>query len=434
MTRDDRDPRSSRGRSSQGMGSRSGSASRNRRPASRSTGRSNSRTSYGARTRDRSYGSRREYDYEEDYEYNRRRSSSPRSGGKRKKAKKRKRIILFVVEILVLLVMLAFLYTVLKTEKVEKVQIDEDSIVMNENVEASETLKGYRNIALFGVDSREGALGKGTRTDTIIIASINQDTGDVKLCSVFRDTYLNQSNDSYNKANAAYATGGPEQAINMLNMNLDLNITDYITVGFDGLIEVIDALGGVEVNVTDAEIPHLNNYQISMVGKSSDGKTFTAKEGTDYIAVTKSGTQNLNGLQATAYCRIRYVGNDFARAERQRTVIKAISEKAKNASVSELNDVVNGVMDNVATSLDVSEILGVLGELGKYSIVGSDGFPFEEYRDTGTIGSKGSCVIPVTLEKNVSALHDFLFEEKNYQVSNEVKQYSSKISSDTGRG
>lgn len=114
---------------------------------------------------------------------------------------------------------------------------------MNENVENNEVMQGYRNIALFGVDSQEGSLGKGTRSDTIIIASINQDTGDVKLVSVFRDTYLNLGNDNYNKCNAAYAKGGPEQAIMMLNKNLDMNITDYVTVGFDGLIEVIDALG-----------------------------------------------------------------------------------------------------------------------------------------------------------------------------------------------
>lgn len=354
---------------------------------------------------------------------------------KKKAARRRRRTILFVAEIIVLAVMLGFLYTVLKTEKVDKIKIDEESIVMdmNENVETNEVMKGYRNIALFGVDSREGSLGKGTRSDTIIIASINQDTGDVKLLSVFRDTYLNLGNDSYNKCNAAYAKGGPEQAITMLNRNLDMNITDYITVGFDGLIEVIDALGGVEINVTEAEISHLNNYQISMVGKTTDGKNFTATAGKDYTPVTSAGLQNLNGLQATAYCRIRYIGNDFQRAQRQRDVITAISEKAKKANISKLNDVVNGVMDNVSTSLDVSEILGVLKDIGNYSIVANDGFPFEKYRTTGTVGSKGSCVIPQDLKKNVEELHAFLFNENDYQVSSEVEEYSKKVASDTGK-
>lgn len=366
---------------------------------------------------------------------NARNSKSKKLSAKKKAARRRRRTLLFVAEIIILVVMLGFLYTVLKTEKVDKIKIDEETIVMemNENVEQNEVMKGYRNIALFGVDSRNGSLGKGTRSDTIIIASINQDTGDVKLLSVFRDTYLNLGNDTYNKCNAAYAKGGPEQAITMLNKNLDMNITDYITVGFDGLIEVIDALGGVDINVAENEISHLNNYQISMVGTTTDGVTFTATEGKDYTAVTHSGMQTLNGLQATAYCRIRYIGNDFQRAQRQRDVIAAIAEKAKKANVSKLNDVANGVMDNVSTSLDISEILSVMKDLGNYSIVANDGFPFEEYRTTGTVGSKGSCVIPLDLEKNVEELHRFLFEENDYQVSSEVKEFSKKVASDTGK-
>ncbi len=362
-------------------------------------------------------------------------SKSKKASAKKRAARRRRRTMLFAAEIVILVLMLGFLYTVLKTEKVDKIKIDEETIVMemNEKVEENEVMKGYRNIALFGVDSREGSLGKGTRSDTIIIASINQDTGDVKLLSVFRDTYLNLGNDTYNKCNAAYAKGGPEQAITMLNKNLDMNITDYVTVGFDGLIEVIDALGGVDINVTEAEISHLNNYQISMVGTTTDGKTFTAVEGKDYTPVVHSGMQTLNGLQATAYCRIRYIGNDFQRAQRQRDVITAISEKAKKANVAKLNDVANGVMDNVSTSLDISEILGVLKDLGNYGIVGNDGFPFEKYRTTGTVGGKGSCVIPQDLEQNVKELHKFLFNENDYEVSSEVREFSGKIASDTGK-
>ena len=368
-----------------------------------------------------------------------RKPAGKKMSAKKRAAKRRNRIILFGVEILILVGMLGFLYTVLKTEKVEKIQIDEERVVMemNESVEENEVMKGYRNIALFGVDSRNGSLGKGTRSDTIIIASINQDTGDVKLISVFRDTYLNLGNDTYNKCNAAYAKGGPEQAITMLNKNLDMNITDYITVGFDGLIEVIDALGGVEINVTEAEIPYLNDYQISMVGREvgrvGDIVNYEATEGKDYTAVTHGGLQTLNGLQATAYCRIRYIGNDFQRAQRQRDVLIAASEKAKGASISELNNIVNGVMGNISTSLDVKEILNVMKDLGNYSIVANDGFPFEQYRATGRVGSKGSCVIPQDLAVNVAELHRFLFDENDYQISSEVDEFSKKVSSDTGK-
>ena len=361
------------------------------------------------------------------------RVSTKKKSMAKKRAKKRKRILLFVFEIIILALLLVVLYAVFKTDKIQKIKINEDDIVVNEKVETNDTMKGYRNIALFGVDSREGDLGKGTRTDTIMIASINEETGDVKLCSVYRDTYLNLGNDSYNKCNSAYAKGGPEQAINMLNMNLDMNITDYVTVGFDGLIETIDSLGGVYIDIREDEIKHLNNYQISMVGKSADGKTFTATEGTDYIPVTSSGKQLLNGLQATAYCRIRYVGDDFMRAERQRNVLTAVMDVAKQGSPSQLNKILNNVLENVSTSLDVDEMAGVLSNLTKYSISGSDGFPFESNRATGTVGKKGSCVIPTDLSQNVVLLHKFLFNDNDYAVSEEVQSYSNKVASDTGK-
>lgn len=356
-----------------------------------------------------------------------------REAARRKKAKrKRKKIILLILEIILLLVLGVGAWAITRGTSVQKVSIKEEDIVMNETVAENESLKGYRNIALFGVDARDKSLGKGNRSDTIIIASINEDTGDIRLCSVFRDTYLNLGNDTYNKCNAAYAKGGPEQAINMLNMNLDLNITDYVTVGFTGLAEVIDALGGVEIDVTEPEIVHLNNYQISMVGKSDDDEHFYATEGKDYTAVTKSGLQKLNGLQATAYCRIRYVGDDFQRAERQRTVIAKCLDIAKKSSVTDLMSAYDKVTGYVSTSLDVDEIAEIAASITKYNIVASDGFPFEEHRDTGRVGSKGSCVIPVNLEQNVVLLQEFLFDNKDYEPSSQVKTYSEKVSSDTG--
>lgn len=363
-----------------------------------------------------------------------RKKGKGRAAAARKTKKKQKRIALFIVEILVLAVLVAVLYTVLKADNVQKIKVDEDNInkVMNEKVVENESLKGYRNIALFGVDSREGDLGKGTRSDTIIIASINEDTGDIKLCSVYRDTYLNLSNDSYNKCNSAYAKGGPEQAIIMLNMNLDLNITDYVTVGFDGLIDVIDALGGVNIEVTEGEIQHLNNYQISMVGTTTDGQTFTATAGKDYTPVTTAGYQKLNGLQATAFCRIRYIGDDFARAERQRRVLAAVMDEAKKASVSDLNKILDKALPHVATSLDVDEMVDMLSNVTKYRIAGSDGFPFESNRATGKVGTKGSCVIPNNLSQNVVLLHQFLFGDMEYTVSPQVQTYSDKVASDTG--
>ena len=273
-------------------------------------------------------------------------SKGKKSMSKKRKARKRRRIIMFTVEMVALVVLAVVLWAVLKQTSIQKINVNEEDIVINDTVENNTAMKGYRNIALFGIDARNDNLDKGNRSDTIMIASINQDTGEVKLCSVYRDTYMNLGNDKYSKCNAAYAAGGPKQAIDMLNMNLDMYITNYISIGFEGLIETIDSLGGIQIDVKEDEIKHLNNYQASMFS------TETKEKLTDnYVKVTQPGLQTLNGLQATAYCRIRYTaGDDFKRAERQRTVLLACFEKAKTASVSTLNSILDSVMPHVATN------------------------------------------------------------------------------------
>ena len=345
------------------------------------------------------------------------------------KAKRRlvKNTPLLIAEICMLVAAVVILYVVVTaTDEVERRPIDKGRIIINKEVkqtqkkkkEEQKVSKGYHNIALFGVDARDGQLGRGTRSDTIIIASINLDTQEIKLVSVFRDTYLNLSNDTYNKCNAAYAQGGPEQAISMLNMNLDLDITDYVTVGFGGLIDSIDALGGIEMEIQDAEISHLNNYQLTMAEEL----------GVDYTPVEHSGKQLLNGMQATAYCRIRYTkGDDFRRAERQRDVLTAMVEKAKEASVSSLKEMVTAILPEVETSLGVNDIVSVLGTVAGYNVVASDGFPFEDGRVGATVGSKGSCVIPVDLTDNVTALHELLYPGTEYQPSQQVHSISLEI-------
>ena len=352
-------------------------------------------------------------------------SSGKKSSSKKQQAKKqRRRIIIFIVEIIILLIAVFVLYGVLTATKSGKVDLDEEKIIINNTVkEAQETtMRGYRNIALFGVDSTSGALTKNTRSDTIMIASINLDTGECKLVSVYRDTYLNLSNDSYNKCNAAYAKGGPEMAINMLNMNLDMNITDFVTVGFAGLTDTIDALGGVYIDVDDAEISHLNNYQLCI---AEDLKR-------SYTPVSSTGYQLLDGLQATGYCRIRYTaGDDFKRAERQREVLSAVADQAKKASLPKLTETATAVFDETYTSLDLNEIVEMLGYVNTYYISDTAGFPQESNRATGTIGSKGSCVIPVNLEDNVKWLHQFLFNDYSYEPSETVKKFSEQIYSDT---
>ena len=372
-----------------------------------------------------------------DYDAPRRNGSSPRSGAPSRNpggsSKKKNRAILLASEIVVALLLLFAAYHVFfkaNVTKVGKVNLDDDVIneSINDGVADNEKMGGYTNIALFGVDSRSKNLAEGdNRSDTIIICSINNDTGEIKLCSVFRDTYLNlgegkDGKETYNKCNAAYAKGGPTRAIKMLNMNLDMDIKDFVTIGFNGLEDVVDELGGVEIEIKDNEIEHLNNYQKSMVEKS--GKSFTP--------VKEAGLQTLNGLQATAYCRIRYTDDgDFTRAKRQRTVLTKCLENAKGKSPAELEKIAGKVFDETYTSFDLSDIVKLLKNVSKYKVVADDGFPYEKMRDTGRVGSKGSCVIPKDLASNVKWLHGFLFDDSEYTVTEDVKKYSEKVATDT---
>ena len=350
---------------------------------------------------------------------------------KQRAAKQRRKMILFAFEIIIILVMIVLLYLVMnRTSEGPKVTVmDTEKLAIPSQVQEMEeeggTMHGYRNIALFGVDAEtDSQLFKGSRSDSIMIANINLDTGDIKLVSVYRDTYLNIGTDEYRKCNSAYSFGGAEQAVKMLNMNLDMDITNFITVGYKGLSEVIDGLGGVYVDVDSEELKHINNYQ---VGVSNVLKC-------EYTPVSQPGYQLLNGVQATAYCRIRQTkGDDFQRAARQREVIQAIEEQAKKTDLVTLTKVFNDCIDDIYTSLDSRDILDLLGNIANYRIVAEDGLPQASLRGNANMGAKGACVIPTDLEANVVWLHQFLFDDEDYTVTDSVREYSQKITADTSK-
>lgn len=353
-------------------------------------------------------------------------NTSRKAGNEKNKAKKTRNIVILVIEVLVLAMMLGVLWFVTKATDedtgIQRVEIPEEDIEINEGVEENEVLEKYRTIALFGLDSTVGELKQNTRSDTIMIASINSETKEVRLMSVYRDTYLNLGNDTYNKCNAAYAKGGPKQAINMLNMNLDLDITDFAAVGFKGVIDVVDAVGGIWIEVDSAELEHINNYQISI---SENLKT-------SYTPVKTTGLQKLNGLQATAYCRIRYTaGDDFKRTERQREVLQAIMEEAKDLDVASLTKIANNVFGNFYTSVDLQEVISLLSDLPSYTIIDEGGFPSNDFRTGATIGGIGDSVICTDLEKAVVDFHKRFFADEEYVVSDTLKGISQTIHANT---
>ena len=339
--------------------------------------------------------------------------------------KYRRHKILFITELIILIPLLVFGFLYVQFEKklgnIDTVNIQSGDIQVNEEVENNAVLHGYTNIALFGVDSRDGSMDY-TNTDTIIIASINNDTKVVKLVSIYRDTYLNIGEDRYGKANAAYANGGYKWAINMLNQNLDLDITDFVTVNMNALVEVVDALGGFDFDLTDEEVVHMNNY---CVGTSEiTGKSY------ERIEPEVAGTYHLNGVQATAYSRIRSTDEgDITRTWRQRTVISKMIEAAKTAGISKLLDCINVVVDDVASSLTEEEIIDMAKSCFNYKLSTTTGFPF-------TIASptmdEVSYVVACDLATNVTALHRFLFDDMNYTPSATVQNISYNIINDSG--
>lgn len=303
-----------------------------------------------------------------------------------------------------------------KMTKIETTELDTDKLNIAETSEEQET--GYLNVALFGLDSREGDLGKGNRSDTMMIASLNKATGEVKLVSVYRDTLLELDDGSYNKANAAYAFGGPEGAISMINRSMDMDISKYVAVSFNALVDVIDALGGLDITLTDAEVVHMNNYCVE-----------TSKvTGADYTKIEPevAGTYHLNGVQAVSYSRIRYTGGgDFERTSRQRHVLELIAEKAQSASFSTLNKIIDKVFPQVSTNFTIAEMIAYAKNIAKYKLGDSMGFPDNNSFDM--LDVVGSVVIPETLTSNVEDVHKFLFGDDGYTISSNITDMEAGI-------
>ena len=325
-----------------------------------------------------------------------------------KEKKQRKGLKIFGIIVLVLLIILAiivggtFWFIQDKLNKIQQISLDESDLSVSSQVE--ENLAGYRNIAIFGIDSREDTYDKGNRSDCIIIASINNATKEVKLVSVYRDTYVQIEGHGLDKITHAYSYGSAPLAIKTLNTNLDLNITEFVTVNFDAVKEIIDDVGGISMNITSEEVSHIPG-------------------------ITTAGTYNLTGEQALAYARIRYsTGGDYKRTERMRDVLTAVANKIKTFNISQLNTFVDKVLPKVYTNITASDIFSLLPSATSYKITESLGWPYE---------TKGITVdrwygVPVTLESNVTRLHQEIFGENDYVPTDTVKEISNSIVSKTG--
>lgn len=352
------------------------------------------------------------------------------NGKKIKKQKPKKKMNIFVKILLTLLILIIVFVTVVfstsyiylknKLGKIDYVDLKSTEITINHGVD--ESLATYRNIALLGIDARSDTFGTGNRSDCIMILSLNEKTKDVKIASVYRDTYLNIDGHGLDKVTHAYSYGGPKLALNTLNKNLDLNITEFVAINFDTVRVVVDSIGGVEIPIDSQEVKYINGYINSL------NKQF----GTSSANITTPGTYKLDGVQALAYSRIRYTdGGDYKRTERMRDVFMAVFKKAKTMNISELNNLANTILPHVSTNISENEIMGMIPKAISFNIKDSFGWPYET---EGKMITKVWYGVPINLQKNVSKLHESLFNEVDYAPTDTVKNISNDIIKTTRYG
>lgn len=363
-------------------------------------------------------------------------TSNARGKKTSKKAKAKRKLIFLVVEVIVIAILLIALLLWMKLGQANwDTTITEEDVETNQlSEETAQLLQGYYTIALFGVDNRSNSNYDSGNSDSVMIVAINKDTKEVKVCSVYRDTYLDVGNNTYKKCNYAYNHGGPAEAISMLNTCLDLNIEDYIAVDFYALAEVVDEMGGLTIDVSEAEAAEMNGGE-----NYADGGTYGYIQQTSEITGIKSkwpieaGRQKLDGVQTVAYCRIRHCGgDDFSRTERQREVVTLLVEEIKNSNAATLDKVITKVLPHVSTSYSAAEVTELALDANAYTLLGTSGFPFD--LTTGKYGSKGSLVVPCSLESNVAKLHEYFYGQEAYQPTDKVISISDHIKSDTSTG
>lgn len=295
--------------------------------------------------------------------------------------------------------------------KIEMPQMQNKNI----SIETQEKLEGYWTVAVFGVDSRYGVLGRDTRSDMQMLCNINLETGEIRIVSVYRDTYLKISEkEHYDKINEAYFKGGPKQAIEALTENLDITIDNYASFSWKAVADAINILGGIDVDISHDEFRVINGFITETVKSTGVGSH----------QLKKAGLNHLDGVQAVAYARLRKMDSDFKRTERQRKVANLVLKKARQSDVSTLRQLASAVLPQISTSITMKDLLPLIKNIKRFHLTETEGFPFK-LRDA-RIGKK-DCLVPVTLERNVIKLHEFLFDEENYKPSYQVKETSRQI-------
>ena len=350
---------------------------------------------------------------------------SQRSRGRQaaKKKKRKKLIALIVVEVFVLLLIagvgFGYFYVQSLWDTMETVSFEKEEVQTNEDLHQSvvEKSKGYTTIMLYGVDARNNKdLVRSANADTSIICCINNDTKEIKLVSVLRDTLVETTKNKHTKLNVVYAGYGVQEAIQTINKNFDLNITQYVTVNWKAVAQAVDALGGLDIELTSVAEAEAVNQFLDEVEEATGLKS-------DYID-ERAGEQHLNGVQVTSYARVRNVGkHDIRRAERQRTVIIKMLEAAKGADLATLNKLITEVFPGISTNFTMTEILDLAKDVTSYSIADQTVFPFKYVDQVG-----GDYFVYCNdLVYNATELHKYLYNNDEYVPSSTVHKVSEYI-------
>lgn len=269
-------------------------------------------------------------------------------------------------------------------------------------VEKADT-KDVTNILLLGTDSRIAG-NRRTRTDSMIILSIDKKNNRLVMTSVLRDTYVKIPGVGNNRLNAAFVYGGPNLLFKTFDTNFDIHLDKYVQVDFFNFVKLVDAVGGVDLKLTNAEINLMNKSYIPQINK-----LLKKNRNQDLVKINKSGKYHLNGVQTLAYSRIRYIGTDFGRTERQRVVIGEIIKKTKTLSVSELNDLADIVLPMISTNLSKGEVMSLLlsaKEYLNYKVVNGR-MPIDGSYRYMTI--RGASVLGVNFDKNKKYWYNLVY-------------------------
>lgn len=269
----------------------------------------------------------------------------------------------------------------------------------NKNI-YSKAKNGILNIALFGLDARQ--VSDASRSDCIMVLSIDQKDQKLKITSIMRDTYINVPGRGKSRVNSAYFYGGPLLAIKTLNTNFQLDIRNYVTVNFFGLEKLIDKMGGVNVNINSAEAKQINS-----IIKNTGTRNVTA------YMIKDIGNVHLNGKQAVAYTRIRYVGDsDFERTERQRYVLNQLFKKIKTQGTAQLTYNISSVLPYVETNMSNSDIFDIAFKVMSFDIVKAEQLRIPVNGTFKNENINGAAVLVLDMEKNKKLLHKFIYNSK----------------------